>query len=103
MSHIDPLGRVKCNVVYRVTAAHKGRDAHVVAAECTYMLSAPSYRPPRPRKGWKASIDRSRLDRHPPTDVNTCSRRYSHGRIDFLTRLLRVINPTRVDAVLDSG
>lgn len=57
VSHIDPLGRVKCNVVCRVAAAHKGRDAHVVAAECTYMPSTPSYRPARPRKGWKASID----------------------------------------------
>lgn len=29
VSHIDPLGRVKCNVVCSVATAHKGRDAHV--------------------------------------------------------------------------
>jgi len=70
---------------------HKGRDDDAAT------LQRPTPTRTRRAKGWgRASIiDRAIQAGSPSADVNTCSRRYSHERIDFLTRLLRVINPTR--------
>lgn len=95
VSHIDPLSRVKCNAVLlrHIRDVAAGRtytpDALLSAEERVESIDRPIHRldPSLPRP--------PSLLARTPADVNTCSRRYSHGRIDFLTRLLRVINPTR--------